>query len=76
MTSFSWSEISEHALGEYHLLVKDLRQQREEKFGTYFRMSPETFYKLLGYVKVYIEKVTTSMRKPISAEERLGLTLQ
>ena len=62
--------------GEYHLLVKQMKLHDHELFFKCFRMSPTTFEKLLCFVGPDIQKVTTPMRNPISASERLALTLR
>ena len=61
--------------GEYRLLVRDLGLHDHEMFFRYFRMLPETFEILLGLVAPAINKKTTKMREPISADQRLLVTL-
>ena len=62
--------------GEYYTLVRDLRLHDQEMFFRYFRMSPTTYEKLLGYVGADLKKVTTKMREPIGPDERLLITLR
>nr|XP_039249583.1 protein ANTAGONIST OF LIKE HETEROCHROMATIN PROTEIN 1-like isoform X3 [Styela clava]XP_039249584.1 protein ANTAGONIST OF LIKE HETEROCHROMATIN PROTEIN 1-like isoform X3 [Styela clava] len=62
--------------GEFHALVQELRLQRPAYFKEYFRMSTKEFDKLLGIVGPKIEKLTTTYRRPISAAERLAVTLR
>ena len=45
-------------------------------FSRYMRMSPERFDYLLSLVSPLISKHTTKLREPISAAERLALTLR
>ena len=45
-------------------------------FYRYLRMSPERFDVLLGLVEPLISKQRTNFRKPISAAERLSLTVR
>ena len=62
--------------GEFNLLVRDLMLCDHEYFFRYFRMSPTTFEMLLSWVAPLIKKQSTTMREPISPEERLSVTLQ
>eukprot|EP00112_Aurelia_sp_Birch-Aquarium-sp1_P001674 Seg1181.5 transcript_id=Seg1181.5/GoldUCD/mRNA.D3Y31 product="Protein ANTAGONIST OF LIKE HETEROCHROMATIN PROTEIN 1" protein_id=Seg1181.5/GoldUCD/D3Y31 len=62
--------------GEYYTLVRDLRLHDQEIFFRYFRMSPTTYEKLLGYVGADLKKVTTKMREPVGPDERLLITLR
>jgi len=61
--------------GEFHLLMKQLRQD-EVKFKEYFRMSSNQFEHLLSLIKDDIEKKEANYRESISAEERLALCLR
>ena len=45
-------------------------------FSRYMRMSPESFDHLLSLVSPLISKHTTKLREPVSATERLALTLR
>jgi len=60
--------------GEFHTLFKELLKQ-PPKFFQYTRMSPDTFFYILGAIREDIEKVS-NFRKCISAEERLLITLR
>ena len=62
--------------GEYNLLVKELKLYDHELFFRYFRMLPGTFEVLLRLVVKYISKTTTRLRKPISPDQRLAVTLR
>ena len=62
--------------GEYRQLVRDLWLHDNEMFFRYFRMLPETFDILLGLVAPAINKKAMKMREPISADQRLLVTLQ
>ncbi|XP_078481877.1 uncharacterized protein LOC101243083 [Ciona intestinalis] len=65
-----------NTLGEYHRLLQEMRLEREANFMTYFRMPPAVFDTLLKLVAPKIKKMTTNYRKPISAAERLAITLR
>ena len=62
-------------LGEYHHLFQQLKGDRE-KFFQYIRMEERTFNIVLNAVTPYLEKQETNFKKPISAEERLVITLR
>lgn len=62
--------------GAYNALVSELSLTDREDYRRFMRMNPETFHELLGKVRPFIEKKTTNMRKPISAEEKLAVTLR
>ena len=47
-----------------------------DAFFTYMRMNPTTFDELLEELRPHIERQSTNMREPISAEERLAVTLR
>ena len=61
--------------GEFHLLFNDLKED-EERFRSYFRMMPQTFYTILDLITEDLQKQETNYRKPVSPEERLALTLR
>ena len=63
-------------LGEYHPLVKDMRELRRSYFFSSFRMTPSIFDKLLKKVHSKIKKQKTKLRSPISTAERLAVTLR
>ena len=64
-----------HEFGEYHHLLGEILSDAE-KCISYIRMLPETFESLLQLVGPYIEKRRTNFRKPLSARERLVITLR
>ena len=59
----------------YNVIVCVLSLTDREDYRKSMRMNPETFHELLEKVRPFIEKKTTNMRKPISAEEKLAATL-
>ena len=61
---------------EYFHLYQTLRVNDREFHYQYIRMSKEWFDHLLSLIREEITKKDTSMRKPISAEERLVITLR
>ena len=63
-------------LGEYHRLVKDMRELRRSYFLSLFRMTPTIFDKLLKKVQLKIIKQKTKLCSPISTAERLAVTLR
>lgn len=60
---------------QYHTTSRKLPQY-PDKFFDYYRMSVASFDELLGLVKDKIQKRDTHMRRAISAEERLTVTLR
>ncbi|CAH1997701.1 unnamed protein product [Acanthoscelides obtectus] len=54
--------------------LEDIRKH-PDKFFEYYRMSIASFDELLGALRPLITKQETSFKKPISAEERLTVTL-
>lgn len=67
--------VKRETCGEFHLLFPDLKQD-EQRFQSYFRMLPQTFYAILDLITVDLQKQETNYRKPVSPEERLALTLR
>ena len=61
---------------EYFHLYQTLRDDDREFHFNYIRMSKERFDHLLSLIREKITKKDTPMRKPISAEERLIITLR
>lgn len=61
-------------LGE-NRLCKEL-QSHEDRFYSYFRMTPASFEELHNLIKPYITKEDTRFRDAISSKERLALTLR
>jgi len=53
----------------------DIRQY-PQKFFEYYRMSIQSFDELLENVRPHITKKITPFRNPVSAEERLTLTIR
>lgn len=62
-------------IGEFYHVCRDARKY-EEKFFEYLRMSIKTFDLVLDTVKSNICKQETNFRLPISAEERLVITVR
>lgn len=62
-------------IGEYNVLVTEL-SSHEDKFFQYFRMSEYQFETILALVKPDLTKMTTQLRSPIGARERLALCLR
>ena len=62
-------------LGEYHHLFHQLKGD-PHKFFQYMRMQKSTFDIILETIAPYLERQTTNFKKPISAEERLVITLR
>ena len=63
-------------VGEYHTIMHQLRQDTGNKFFEYFRMTQSTFDELLSILAPHIRKQDTYLRRSISAEERLAITLR
>lgn len=61
--------------GEFNNLYRQARFY-DDKFFEYLRMNKETFDFLLGKVRERLSKTTTNFKEPISAEERLVITLR
>ena len=61
--------------GEFYQLYPDLRHFRSKFIGMY-RMEVEKFDELLQKVSPFITKKWTYMRAPISAEQKLVITLR
>lgn len=57
-------------------LIRDLRNDETNSFEQFFRMTPENFDFLLEKVTPFIAKKDTQMRKSISAEIRLAITIR
>lgn len=62
--------------GFYNNLLRELRAEDDSVYTNFVRMSPTDFDHLLELVSPAITKQTTQMRQPISAGERLALTLR
>ena len=61
--------------GEFYSLYPDLHNFREEFFSMY-RMTPAKFDALLKLLKPRLKGTRTNMRKPISAEKKLVITMR
>ena len=62
--------------GEFHTLVQEMRQNDPKGHRRYFRMSVPEFDEVLDKIEPIIRKETTHLREPISAAERLAVTLR
>ena len=65
-----------HILGEFHRLVRDMRDLRETAFHASFRMSPALFDKLLTKISNRISKSDLYRKDVITPAERLSVTLR
>ena len=61
---------------EYYHLYQTLRDSDREFHYRYIRMSKERFDHLLSLIREKVTKKQTKMGEPISAEERLVITLR
>ena len=61
--------------GEYHTLVREMRENDHESFYRYFRMTPGRFDHLLSLVGPMLSKKSL-YREPIGPGERLAVTLR
>ena len=61
--------------GEFYTLYPDLRNFKKEFLGMY-RMYPNKFDELLKLIEPRIKGTYTNMRKPISPEQKLVVTLR
>ena len=66
---------SREQLGEYHLLVKELRPD-ESRFHAYFRMDTSQFGHLLSLVGPAITKLNSDFRSPIYPAQKLAVCLR
>ena len=62
--------------GAYNNILQELRLDDQENFRRYIRMNTDTFEELRRLVAPLIQKKTTRLRKPISVEEKLAVTLR
>jgi len=62
-------------IGQFTTFFENIRQY-PDKFFEYYRMSISSFDELLKTLRPHITKNTTEFRNPISAEERLAITLR
>ena len=63
-------------MGEYHGLINEMRLVDHESYYKYFHMTPTRFDNLLSLVGPLITRQTTIMRAPVSAGERLAVTIR
>ena len=63
-------------LGAYNALINEMAMTDREDYRRFMRMNTETFTELIEKLRSYITKRTTIMRKPISPEEKLAVTLR
>ena len=61
--------------GEFYTLYPDLRHYHKRFIGMYW-MDVEKFQELLAKISPFITKKCTFMREPISAEQKLVITLR
>ena len=61
--------------GEFYSLYPDLRNFHKEFFSMY-RMTPAKFDALLKLLEPRLKGTRTNMRKPISAEQKLVITMR
>lgn len=62
--------------GAYHKLFPEIQMEDEQFYRNIIRMTPNQFQILLEKVSPLIEKKVTNFRVPISAAERLSVTLR
>lgn len=62
-------------VGEYTTLMPQLRAD-PTRFFIYFRMIPDCFDEILGWISDEIYKIPTNFRMPISPSERLAIALR
>jgi len=62
--------------GKFYSLYEDLKAHPQKFFFRYFRMSSATFDKLLVLVGSGLIFQDTRVRKSVSPEERLAVTLR
>ena len=60
----------------YYNILQELRLQGAENYRKYLRMNVDTFEYLLQKIRPSITLKTTVMRKPVSPEEQLAITLR
>lgn len=64
-----------YEFGEFHHIYNELRRD-SERFFNFLRMSRETFDFISSKLKFKLTKGTINFKKPISATERLYVTLR
>lgn len=63
-------------MGEYHVLVAEMRLGDHESFYKYFHMTPQRFSHLLSLVGPSIKQQDTCLHASISPGERLTISLR
>ena len=62
--------------GAYNNLVREMRLGDREFYFKYMCMSPERFDHILSLIEPIVTKESTNFREPISAGERISITLR
>ncbi|KAK8780677.1 hypothetical protein V5799_017979, partial [Amblyomma americanum] len=62
--------------GQARLLLPRLRAEDEAYFRDYLRVPPSAFDTLLGFIEHSLSRQVTTFRDPISAHDRLAITLR
>lgn len=63
--------------GYFNLLINGHLREDENKFREFFRLNPQQFDFVLSLIQDYIQKSGTNfVQVPITAEEKLALTLR
>ena len=62
--------------GEYHALISEMRLVDHESFYRYFHMTPQRFSQLQSLVGPSITRQDTHLRKAITPDERLAITIR
>lgn len=62
--------------GNLHLVHNEFMSTDPEQFQTFLRMNKEAFDKLLTLISPMIKKQDTLMRNPLSARNKLTITLR
>lgn len=62
--------------GAYNNLIQEMRLSDQESFFNFYRMTPQMFDNLLSIVGPAINHSAVYVRKPLSAAEKLSLTLR
>ena len=63
-------------LGQYHTLMRELREKDPQEFINYMRMPPEMYDYILERVGPRIEKQKTWLRQPLEPGLKLAITLR
>ena len=65
-----------HLYTHHHALTEELRLKDHNEFRRFLRMKVDTFDQLVELITPYVGKIDTNMRKAITVEERLSVTLR